>query len=72
MNLNSKQTSKKNKKPHGSNVDRVLLGPLTKDTDFLKDLMKNQQFIVKKKDMYGEEVRDTWQDEVKIILYLLP
>ena len=68
MNLNSKQTPKKNKIP--KKVDRVLLGPLNKDTDFLKGLMKNKKFIVKKKNMYGEEVRDACQDEVKKIFYL--
>ena len=71
MNLNSKQKENKNKRAFGSKVDRVLLGPLTKDTEFLKRLMENQKFIVKKKDKYGEEVQDIWQDEVKVFVFSL-
>ena len=65
MNIISKQTTKKRKKPRILNVDRVLLGPLTKDTEFLKRLMENEKFITKKKNNYGDDVRDVWQDEVK-------
>ena len=47
------------------NIDRVLLGPLTQDTAFLKGLINNNRFIAKKKNVYGEEVTDVVQDEVK-------
>ena len=46
------------------NMDRILLGPLTKDNVFLKNLISNPKLIIKKKDMFGEDVRDDCQDEV--------
>ena len=47
-------------------MDRILLGPLTKDTIFLKNLINNPKLIVKKKDLFGEDGRDDCQDEVTL------
>lgn len=49
-------------------VDRTLLGPLTKDKDFLQGILGNQKLRTKKRNMYGEKVHDVWQDEVNIVL----
>ena len=49
-------------------VDRTLLGPLTKDKDFLQGILGNQKLRTKKRNMYGEKVRDVWQDEVNTVL----
>lgn len=64
LNLSAKRKASKAIKKPKINVDRILLGPLTKDTVFLKRLMNNQKLITKMKNSYGEEVRDVWQDEL--------
>ena len=65
---NSRKSSRNYKIKKTRNVDRILLGPLTKDAIFLESLMGNPNFIMKKKDVYGEEVKDSRQDEVKLII----
>ena len=70
MNLSAKRKASKAIKKPKINVDRILLGPLTKDTVFLKRLMNNQKLITKMKNSYGEEVRDVWQDEVILVLFI--
>ena len=50
------------------NVDRILLGPLTKDREFLQGILGNQKLRTKKTNMYGEKVRDVCQDKVNTVL----
>ena len=64
----SQTASKKvSKREAHVNVDRILLGTLTKDREFLQGILGNQRLNTKKKNMYGEKVRDLWQDEVYIV-----
>ena len=58
-----KLLSKKKRKPN-LNIDRILLGPLVKDTIFLKTLVNNPKLIIKKKNVFGEVVQNDCQDEV--------
>ena len=66
LKINGKAKELKPKRRKNLNIDRILLGPLTKDTQFLKKLVDDPKLIIKRKDMYGEDVRDTCQDEVKL------
>ena len=68
LNLTSTTTSTKCSRKAPVNVDRILLGPLTKDIEFLKGL--SQKLVTKKKDLYGDEVPDTRQDEVYTYKYI--
>ena len=65
LNLSNKKKLSKSKRKPNLNIDRILLGPLTKDTIFLKNLVNNPKLIMKKKNMFGELVQDECQDEVR-------
>ena len=63
---NNKTKASKTKRKRNINIDRILLGPLTTDTTFLKKLVDNPKLVIKKKDAFGEDIPYGCQDEVKL------
>ena len=63
--LSHKKLSSKNKRKPNLNIDLILLGPLTKDTIFQKNLVNNPKLRINKKNMFGEVVKNDCQDEVR-------